>query len=1197
MGRALLRDEVPVGQCKVRALFSYSGESPQDLGFVEGDIIEVLNNGDGDWWTGKLKRNKLVGIFPRNFVEYVNTDQETMSAARSSANPHPKKKMEQFVLETFDIDSDPLGGLGISEPLTASTSSNKSSSSHSHTHRITKPVKHHHHRDSSTTSSDSNAKKLVPLNEVSPQVVPSSSPVLSPNLSSSESSHRSNKVPALNASVASNRSAKSTIEILDDVGAELNGGLLDDVNLDAKPEELRSPELKSDEFDDASFGEALSKSLGTSKSIGRNITQSLGASIDTKPFDAEATADAEATSGTEATSGATEPPADGPPIPPPHTTSLASSRNSHYSANLENSRGNRSRSTSMVPGTPVIDEEEAEAKPAPKSSALTGPVLSKGTSPGLGIGNGVYKNNDILKPAASPPRHSNNHLKVPSSESKGTLPVPETPTPELEGPTSLSPVRRSSLSGSPALDQEVPFDRALKQESKIPDHIGSHFDSSAYGSQLGHTHDNSVITHPNAGPGAFSNSNTLSGSAGGEPVIVNKTRAKPAAPAGPTNVYTTTSNDSDKKPNFLQRLFPKNTQRLLGRSVSRSSQKSNKSARSVKAKLMNVKSLFSFSPNFEPDDNLYPTNNYANGSSNLTASTRNTEPIPGINGLGISQGAASTNSKQPDLASSTGTTHYNAAPLKPIATPERNSNVTSTYDTTARIKANALNSSAGSNKAAAGGNGPNSLLSAVSAGPLNTKEAIGSKWIETRRDLYRAQTLTERDLKKRRQDLELQGINCDNLVMNLNQLASEDFHDYRLESFENVDQAVLNMSTWPQLMTPSVFASSRIGRHFRDPIERVRAVFLLCATRISHVDKTPQPNNVMHSRTATPAELAATICDMCTAVDIECKAIDGHIRRILPNSKTITSVPHSWNAVKVNDEWRLLDAVTAAGSSSAATNDLEDDGFVNLFYFLTPPSQLIFSHVPNRQKDQFFEHPLPTASAALLPLAAPEAFAQNVLFDDFWLGLTRVSDLEIVELTLSAPDATKDVVALVDGQSQFALSQAIWDLDDNTRHFRVKALVPQHQKQAMLQLYVVPKSQADRSPSAMDLVWSVELRHVDGGKNNAPFEFIGRYATPATTAGAYDMYVKEPQCRHLGGGDLYTFKIDSFDASHSHANKQPQMSIQSPSGRLTRLVPVGTDVTDEFKTSVKTLEVGTWRAVVRRNDQESWVPFAEWFCS
>lgn len=1192
MGRPLLRDEVPVGQCKVRALFSYSGESPQDLGFVEGDIIEVLNNGDGDWWTGKLKRNKLVGIFPRNFVEYVNKDQDTMSAARSSANPHPKKKLDQFVLESFDIDSDPVGGLGISEPpLTSSVSSSKSDR---HTHRITKPVSHnHHHRDTSAHSSDSHAKKLVPLSEASPQVT-TSSPALSPDLSLSESSHKSDKVPALNASVTSNRSAKSTIEILDDVGAELNEGLLDDINLDAKPEELRSPKLPSDSFADASFGEELSKSLGTSKSIGRNLTQSLGASIDTYPSGTNSGDTNSGAADTTTSKLGDKPSSDGPPVPPPHTTSLASSRNSHRSSA---SHDGRSRSTSMVPGTPVIDEEEAEAKPAPKSSALTGPVISKGTSPGLGIGNGVYKNNDILKPAASPSRPSNNQLKVPSTDSRGAIQGENT---ELEDPNSLEPVRRSSLSGSPVLDQEVPFDpRALKQEPKIPDHIGSHFDNSAYGSHMGHNRDTSVITNPNAGPSVFSNTNTTKGF---EPVVVNKTRAKPAAPAGPSTFYATANNnDSDKKPNFFQRLFPKNSQTLLRRSVSRSSQKSSKSARSVKAKLKNVKSLFSFSPNFEPDDNLYPTNNYAKGSTNLTSSTGNkgaTAPIPGTENLGMSQGPATTSSTttKPDMASSTGTTQYNAAPLKPIATPERKGNVTSTFDTTAKIKANALNSSAGSGKI--GGGGPSSLLSAVSAGPLGSKEAVGSKWIETRRDLYRAQTLTERDLKKRRQDLELQGINCDNLVVNLNQLASEDFHDYRLESFENVDQAVLNMSTWPQLMTPSVFASSRIGRHFRDPVERVRAVFLLCATRISHVDKTPQPNNVMHSRTATPAELAATICDMCTAVDIECKVIDGHIRRILPNSKSISSVPHSWNAVKVNDEWRLLDAVTAAGSTtSTSANDLEDDGFVNLFYFLTPPSQLIFSHVPNRQKEQFFEHPLPTASAALLPLAAPEAFAQNVLFDEYWLGLTRVSDLEIVELLLSAPDSSKDVVALVDGQSQFALSQAIWDVDDNTRHFRVKALVPQHQKQAMLQLYVVPKSQADRSPAAMDLVWSVEMRHVDGGKNNAPFEFIGRYATPATTAGAYDMYVKEPQCRHLGGGDLYTFKIDSFDASHSHENKQPQLAMQSPSGRLMRLVPIGTEITDQFKTSVKTLEVGTWRAVVRKTEHDSWVPFAEWFCS
>jgi hypothetical protein len=57
--------------CLVKAIYSFAGESKGDLGFVQGDLIECLNAGDGQWWFGKLKRNKTMGVFPCNYVELV----------------------------------------------------------------------------------------------------------------------------------------------------------------------------------------------------------------------------------------------------------------------------------------------------------------------------------------------------------------------------------------------------------------------------------------------------------------------------------------------------------------------------------------------------------------------------------------------------------------------------------------------------------------------------------------------------------------------------------------------------------------------------------------------------------------------------------------------------------------------------------------------------------------------------------------------------------------------------------------------------------------------------------------------------------------------------------------------------------------------------------------------------------------------
>ncbi|SSD58878.1 related to Cytokinesis protein 3 [Saccharomycodes ludwigii] len=55
---------------KVKAIYSWSGEQRNDLGFLEGDIIEVTK-AKGHWYYGKLLRNKKTGSFPANYVTVI----------------------------------------------------------------------------------------------------------------------------------------------------------------------------------------------------------------------------------------------------------------------------------------------------------------------------------------------------------------------------------------------------------------------------------------------------------------------------------------------------------------------------------------------------------------------------------------------------------------------------------------------------------------------------------------------------------------------------------------------------------------------------------------------------------------------------------------------------------------------------------------------------------------------------------------------------------------------------------------------------------------------------------------------------------------------------------------------------------------------------------------------------------------------
>lgn len=63
---------------------------------------------------------------------------------------------------------------------------------------------------------------------------------------------------------------------------------------------------------------------------------------------------------------------------------------------------------------------------------------------------------------------------------------------------------------------------------------------------------------------------------------------------------------------------------------------------------------------------------------------------------------------------------------------------------------------------------------------------------------------------------------------------------------------------------------------------------------------------------------------------------------------------HAWNAVKVGDKWRPIDATWGAGS-------LDGEQFkkaFNDFYFFPPAQALILSHYPKKREDQFLDNPI-----------------------------------------------------------------------------------------------------------------------------------------------------------------------------------------------------------------------------------------------
>ncbi|KKK15782.1 hypothetical protein AOCH_002550, partial [Aspergillus ochraceoroseus] len=116
--------------CWCRAVYSWGGETKRDLGFVEGDLIECLNAGDGQWWMGRLRRDRrMVGLFPSNFVQVLqddfvpvtrSTSPMIQAAASPISNPTSAPKKQKTVFrKPFQAHREALAPSGSSSSSTS----------------------------------------------------------------------------------------------------------------------------------------------------------------------------------------------------------------------------------------------------------------------------------------------------------------------------------------------------------------------------------------------------------------------------------------------------------------------------------------------------------------------------------------------------------------------------------------------------------------------------------------------------------------------------------------------------------------------------------------------------------------------------------------------------------------------------------------------------------------------------------------------------------------------------------------------------------------------------------------------------------------------------------------------------------------------------------------------------------------------
>lgn len=95
---------------------------------------------------------------------------------------------------------------------------------------------------------------------------------------------------------------------------------------------------------------------------------------------------------------------------------------------------------------------------------------------------------------------------------------------------------------------------------------------------------------------------------------------------------------------------------------------------------------------------------------------------------------------------------------------------------------------------------------------------------------------------------------------------------------------------------------------------------------------------------------------LCDEISLDAVAIHGNARDFHRPNRSSHNNSHAWNAVKINDNWHLLDATWAAGHTDPKVTKFFRR--ISPGFFFTPPGWFAQNHLPEEEKWQLLDNPI-----------------------------------------------------------------------------------------------------------------------------------------------------------------------------------------------------------------------------------------------
>ncbi|KAI4171688.1 MAG: hypothetical protein LQ343_004081 [Gyalolechia ehrenbergii] len=449
-------------------------------------------------------------------------------------------------------------------------------------------------------------------------------------------------------------------------------------------------------------------------------------------------------------------------------------------------------------------------------------------------------------------------------------------------------------------------------------------------------------------------------------------------------------------------------------------------------------------------------------------------------------------------------------------------------------------------------------------------EKTGMDWVQVRRDINRSNSLSRNERVERVERCQMMDypvvapiealLESTEGDEGLDGLPVEDAIDFSSVNYQLVDKSARFVNSLPPMTNPASLAQGYVCRPYRSDVQRLRAIFTWVGEKVAweeDFEGEVDPRRVIQMRRGCSEEVAVLVMEMCSAMGVHAEVVRGYLKTPgeLADLDVIPRPNHWWNAVIVDNSWRIMDCSLASptnpkrGLFSSVASQVAESG-----WFLTRPLEACYTHVPQLLEQQHICPPVAPDILLALPCACPPYFKNDLQMVDYDTSLYRVDNLELVQIQFNVPadiecfaetearsyarDADGDWFESGDTVTTRALAQAEWVAGQ--KRYTVKAHLPGDEGQGTLKVYAGKRGlMHSAKDNPHPLAFTVPIIHTG---SNPPYEFLLRHPTPH--AQRHDLYVAQPQCRRLAVNNTFVFAVRQHPSSLSCTTPPP--SAQSP---------------------------------------------------